>query len=210
MLSYLSCSGIRLDNNTPRGNRVKQFIEFMLTIVSKVTHKKAIIATAKFTDAKGAPIVATEAMQHYADAIKEKLNVALEKLAEIIDPDTAFSNGCDKITGGHGRPQISELSITLPDGNIMVLRLDIDTTGYTPADRDMGELVLETLEEALDWIGDSWFDGDAPLDEMQTWHTKVAQSIHEQLGLPAPELVGAIAGGSGSEGGGIKDADLDS
>ena len=182
-----------------------KFIEFMLTIVSKVTHKKAIVATAKFTDAKGAPIVATEAMQHYADAIKEKLNAALNKLAEIIDPDTAFSNGCDKIAGGHGRPQISELSITLPDGNIMVLRLDIDTTGYTPADQDMNELVFETLEEALDEIGVSWFDGDAPLDEMQTWHAEVALSIHKQLGLPAPELVGAIAGGSGSE-----DADLSS
>ncbi len=172
------------------------FIEFMLTVTSKVTHKNAIVATVKITDAEGEPIVAAETMRRRADTIKDKLNAALEKLTGIIDPDTNFSLGCDKATGGNGHLQIPELSIPLPDGNIMLLRLDIDTMGYTPADQDINELVLETLEEVLEEIGDAWLEDDVPLDEMMAWHTKATVSIHEQLGLPALALVSAAAGGA--------------
>lgn len=177
---------------------MKKILEILLAIAGKLTIT-ASIQTDSDTVAK------TPKMVERFGRITSKLHAAAEHILDIVKPEGSFAKDCDKIMGDSDTTPI-KFMIPLPDGTSYGIEMLIPTIGYTPAQRDLAELVTEAMDPVLEEIEQAWYDDGTPVDEITAWRIAAEASIHEQLGLPIGhgELVGASIGGSGSEGDGIQ------
>lgn len=179
---------------------MKKILEILLAIAGKLT-----ITASIQTDSDA--VAKTPKMVERFGRITSKLHAAAEHILDIVNPEGSFAKECDKTKGDTGTTPI-EFMIPLPDGTHYGIDMLIPTIGYTPARRDIAELVTEAMDPVLEEIGQAWYDDGTPVEEITTWRIAAEASIHEQLGLPAghvdhDQLVGATTGGSGSEGGGF-------
>lgn len=208
MLLSSSCSGIRPDLDPQGEAMLKQMLQFTLNVLSAMKTKVTIKVAISANETIGAD---AEAKTRF-DRITTSLHTMATNITEIIDPETSFAKACAKDTSG---TIPFGFYIPLMDGTRLEIEIGTQTIGYTPAARDIHEMVAEGIEPTLDLIG-GLMGQDMTTEEIEAWKHHSIEGIHEQLGLPmhTGELVGATIGGSGSEGGGIRehrsDADLGS
>jgi hypothetical protein len=207
VLSLQSCSGIRPDNDTPRGKQVHKLIELTLTALGKIT------AAITLGSSSETPIIKTTAIQQRFERIQAKIQEAIASIADTIKPGGGFAENCDKLQRADSKMTPVHIPIILPDGLVLGIDLEIITDGYTPAMRDLAEVVDEAMDPVLTEIEEIWAEDGASIDEIAGWRTSAEQRMQHGLGFNPGELVGSAIGGSGSEGSGIQehrsDASLD-
>lgn len=162
---------------------MKKLLEIVLTIATKMK----IVASIQTDDIT---IEKTDKTTALFGRITSTLHLAGEHLLDIIQPDGEFAKDCTKMTANSGTSDIT-MSIPLPDGiTSYVIEMAIPTIGYTPEAMELRELVVaEYVDLVLEAIGEAFWDGGANVEIITTWRTDAKTAIHEQLGLPARELV---------------------
>lgn len=184
-----------------------KLIELTLTAIGKITAKITLRPSGDH------PVIMTNIIQERMERIQNKIQEAIDHIAEAIKPGTPFAEHCDKLNPANSKVTNLHMSVVLPDGLQLGIDLDITTDGFTPKHRDLAELVAEAMDTVLTEIEEMWVEDGANIDEIAVWHTDADHRIAHGFGIPMHgELVGATLGGSGSEGGGIKhgsDAGLD-
>ena len=196
------------DNDTPRGKQVKHLIEPIVLMIAKIK------ATITIGTSSEAPILKTSYMQERIDRITGKIREVIESIAKLTEPDSGFAKDCDKLSPASSKMTPIDVQLMLPDGLSLHIGLEIETDGYTPRQSELAGLVAEAMEPVLAEVEQIWIEDGANVDEVAAWHIDAERRIAHSFGFPMhhSELVGATAGGSGSEGGGIEhraDAGLD-
>lgn len=174
---------------------LKKILEIVLTIATKMK----ITASIQTDDTT---VEKTDKMTELFGRITSALHLAGEHLFDIIRPDGEFAKDCTKMRADADISNVTIL-IPLPDGITSYgIEMAIPTIGYTPEISELRELVVECIDPVLETIGEAFWDDGTDVETISAWRTATEITIHEQLGLPMRELVGATVGGSDSEGGG--------